>query len=675
MSEKVHEIRQVAAPSDYVRQLYSWASTYARLGWRMIPIHRALAEGLCTCPRGADCGSPGKHPILRSWRTIATTDVGTVSAWIDKYRDRMNLAIAPDKGTIVLDVDGSDGHSELASLQVDYGMLPHAPTQVTGSGGAHILLRSTQELKNAVKFRPGLDCKTTGGYIVVAPSMHVTGRQYEWSVPPCVPDALPDAPVWLTELLHGRSPPIDVESWLGRQPGAVSGENGSGRTFAVVCRVIESRPDIDLQGFMELIAAWNATCSPPWSDSELAHKFADARKKVTLAAQDALVVVGVSKSGPFLRPQDYSEILRTDPRYAGTIRWCTVRDRPIYRGEPMDSVGMTGLRADISTRYGVNTLSKSDLEDACMREAHMNPLDPLRDWTGTLRWDGVDRMPTLAKDVLGIVSDTGVTYARKTLIGAMARVLTPGCRLDTCWILIGAQGIQKSTFVRTLVDVVKLPIDALYRADRLTLDSKDAYQTIWTWALEIAEIEDFFRHDQAMIKNFLTKTEDTYRPPYAREYEAVSRKRRCFFVGTTNEDEILRDTTGNRRFWVSVCDTSRIDLQWVVEHRQQLWAQALHELRAGHQYHLTEDEDRMRESESDPHMVNSVLYEATIEYIDRNTPPTISHVELCEALLIRPEQVKAYMRGDMAAALKDAGYVRRRVGNTQTGKRWVWVRD
>lgn len=663
---------QMYAPSDYVRQLHAAAAHYAQLGWRMIPVHRAW-QGVCSCQKQAACGSPGKHPRVRDWRTSASIDIQTVDAWIGRFKEHMNLAIVPDPGTIIVDVDGDRGHSELASLQLDYGLLPQAPTQKTGGGGAHIILRTTQSPKNAVKFRPGLDCKTFGGYVVAAPSIHASGQQYEWITPLVQQTMLPSAPGFLLSLLDGVMPTVDLPVWISRQRVSVQGENGSAAAFALMCGLVEKKPTVQWEEALRLTAEWNSHCEPPWSEDELRHKFDDAVRKVgKKTTEEQSVEVGISPRGaPTLRTEDYIEIATKDPDLAGKFWWCDVRNKPMFGKEELDSHALTALRADVSRKYNVGYVNKGDLEDAVLLAAHMQRRNSLRDWMQGLLWDKVDRMPALA-GILGIEHPSGIVYARKTLIGAAKRVIVPGSRLDHVWVLVGKQGVQKSTFVRELVSVADLPISSLYRADRLQLDSKDVYGTIDCWAVEIAELEEFFRHDQALIKQFLTKTEDTYRPPYGRAYDAKTQPRRCFFIGTTNEEQILRDHTGNRRFWVSKCNTDRIDVGWVAANRTQLWAQAYSELMSGEIYHLTDAETEEHAEVAASHTYTSPLQDEVAKLIEERAYRDVTTSEIFDHLMIRVDARKPHMRNEICATLRAAGYVSKviRIGG-DTRRSWV----
>ncbi|MCK8788284.1 virulence-associated E family protein, partial [Roseomonas sp. NAR14] len=75
------------------------------------------------------------------------------------------------------------------------------------------------------------------------------------------------------------------------------------------------------------------------------------------------------------------------------------------------------------------------------------------------------------------------------------------------------------------------------------------------------------------------------RPPYGKAY--VNRPRQCILVGTTNAEEWLSDTTGNRRFWPLAC--RHADVPWIREWRNQLWAEAAAREAAGEAWWLSEE--------------------------------------------------------------------------------------
>ena len=92
-----------------------------------------------------------------------------------------------------------------------------------------------------------------------------------------------------------------------------------------------------------------------------------------------------------------------------------------------------------------------------------------------------------------------------------------------------------------------------------------------------------------VTKAFISRQEEKFRPAYNRK--EITYKRRCVFIGTTNQDAYLRDETGNRRFWPMRVGT--IDLAALKRDRDLLWAEALYRFRNGEKWYLTEEEDKL----------------------------------------------------------------------------------
>jgi putative DNA primase/helicase len=164
----------------------------------------------------------------------------------------------------------------------------------------------------------------------------------------------------------------------------------------------------------------------------------------------------------------------------------------------------------------------------------------VQDYLKSLQWDEIKRLDTLLIDYLG-AKDTAYTRAvmRKSLTAAVARAMEPGCKYDYMPILVGPQGIGKSTFLRYL--------GRQWFSDSLqTFEGKEASEMIQgIWINEIGELSGFNRSETNAVKQFLSKTEDVYREPFGKRTNPYPRH--CVFFGTTNDVEFLKDSTGNRR--------------------------------------------------------------------------------------------------------------------------------
>lgn len=270
--------------------------------------------------------------------------------------------------------------------------------------------------------------------------------------------------------------------------------------------------------------------------------------------------------------------LNEDPKLKGRIafdrmnnRIVTVDDLPWRKIRPKklsnwDDNDDAALRMYLE-HIGLN--GKDRIYDAVNNTAQRHVIHPVKDFIEAVKWDGTPRVEKLFIDYLG-AADTAYsrTVTRKTLIAAVARIYNPGCKFDYVLSLRGRQGIGKSSILQRLAGE--------WFSDSLTtMSGKDAYDQIQgVWIMELGELASMKKAEIENIKNYLSATVDKYRPAYGRRIQEFPRQ--CIFIATTNEVLFLRDSTGNRRFWVLDCP-EKAEKQWLDltdSEVHQIWAEA-----------------------------------------------------------------------------------------------------
>jgi predicted P-loop ATPase len=286
---------------------------------------------------------------------------------------------------------------------------------------------------------------------------------------------------------------------------------------------------------------------------------------------------------------------------------------------------------------------------------------PVLNYLDSLEWDHKPRLDTWLTDHLGAV-ETPYTQSigRSALIGAVARIRDPGCKVDTVPIIEGRQGLGKSSAARVLFG------DRYFSDELADLGGKDAaMQTQGVWLIEISELDAMTRSEVSRIKAFISRSTDRFRPPYGAR--VIESPRSCVFWGTTNSDAYLKDETGGRRFWP--IKAGRINIDGLAAARDQLWAEADRLYRAGAAWWIVNPEaQRIADGEQTARYQGDPWDEAIGEYLKTVTDASVAEI-LHDVLHIDIGRQSQADMNRVVRCFKARGMVRSQV---RTGDKRAW---
>ena len=239
------------------------------------------------------------------------------------------------------------------------------------------------------------------------------------------------------------------------------------------------------------------------------------------------------------------------------------------------------LRAYLRRNYA-ELKEKQLIEDYVIERASHNSFNPVKKFFESVKkcWDGKHRAATLFPKFLG-AEDSEYTHevTIKWLLGAVARVYYPGCDFQWALVLQGAQRIGKSKLAKMLGGKEGVNPNGYHWHVALKDSVDDAHAVDALQKGGIIEIEEFSaarRAEVNALKSFISADEDTRRFAYDRH--ASTRKRHGVFIVTCNDQQFLRDNTGNARFWIIKCTQkkfNRVD-GMTPEYIRQVWAEVLY---------------------------------------------------------------------------------------------------
>ena len=187
-----------------------------KYGFAVFPIHGIKQRGealACTC-HNILCENPGKHPAVSNGLKAASKDPRVIeNLWAAREGLNIGVATGAISGVFAVDIDGIVGQETMNSLPE----LPDTFTNIT-SRGKHLIFKYPNKKVFSRQNIPGqkVDIRGDGGYIVFAPSRHISGVEYSLKDPEA---QILDAPQWLLDRVcaDAKAPVVSGESVTNKQ--------------------------------------------------------------------------------------------------------------------------------------------------------------------------------------------------------------------------------------------------------------------------------------------------------------------------------------------------------------------------------------------------------------------------------------------------------------------------
>lgn len=270
--------------------------------------------------------------------------------------------------------------------------------------------------------------------------------------------------------------------------------------------------------------------------------------------------------------ENMCRILQRHERFAGKLRYDAFKNimeiKSLKKGwRDIEDHDFLNIQTEISILFPFFAkVGKDMICDAVMKVCKDNAMDSAIDYITGIKWDGVKRLDSWLSNTYGVADDI---YHQKIganwMKGLVKRIIHPGCKFDYVLVLEGAQGTKKSTSLGVLGG-------DWHCETTMGTDNKDFFMQFQGKAIiEFSEGETLNRTEVKKMKAIITTQSDKYRPAYGRV--SVDFPRRCVFAMTTNQEEYLKDETGNRR-WLPVACQKTADVEWLRDNKDQLYAEA-----------------------------------------------------------------------------------------------------
>lgn len=463
------------------------------------------------------------------------------------------------------------------------------------------------------------------------------------------------------------------------------GRNGFGHEVRLAWAGFLLRAGIDVESLVTMGNAMSAVCN----NTEVGDVRRVVESTVTSLAADGKKVKGgpqlakfigaegkavinrinewIGRDSDFIRNQNgmiiarhHGNVMRAVELLDHTLSYDEFAEQMLIDGRPLEDPQWKALYIDIETEHHFQPPQdyfRLVLEDA----AHRNRFHPVKQYLDSLSWDGVARIDTW---LITSAAADDTPYVRAIsaimLIAAVRRIRTPGAKYDEMVVWESPQGMNKSSAAQALCPNPQWFSDGIH----LNSPPKELIEaTLGKWIIEASDLAGKRKSDIDQLKAMMSRQVDgPARMAYA--HFPIQRPRHFILIGTTNSSAYLTDSTGARRFWPMA--VRRFDLEWIVKHRDQLWAEACVREAQGESIrlpetlwpHAGEEQDKRQEIDPWETILRRTLLAVAPASDGRRRVATGA---LWEALAVAPERRDRYGALRISEIMSRLGFKRTRV--------------
>ena len=518
-----------------------------------------------------------KKPIFQDWSKYChqMPEPEQVDEWCEKYPDyNIGVCLGPASGIIAFDLDTDN---EKVKQIIESHVTPSPVIRWGKKGYVGFYKFSGQR---STSFEGIMDFLSTGRQVVLPPSIHPdTKNPYQWlsfdTLTAIDKDDLPEFTDKLFQELCGKiklqCPELIKEKKLGK--GA---RNEYLKKF-----VATNWDTLEFDDIVERTIIFD----------QLAHKdkalFKDKKEFPKCKNQTEAAIQFCSSIGKTierLKEQRGEGENKTQPKKSSFNQFKYLFDyylinskKNILTGEVLQKKGKEWKAVlnmnEILKSYAIDEKYQDGKTTAHLERWCDECVEPELIVDHDTVWDKRDHVEEIFKHLkFKNISTEHATVLFKEWAANIFSRLDNGRNQNHFLIFKGAQGKGKDTLIQNLCDGFGMYFQN-FTIDRTP---KENYQTMSeSLVLNVAEFDQTAAFQVSFLKDMVTKDSAKFRAPYARLPESINFH--CSFISTCNVDDILRDSTGNRRYMIF--EVEEINWTYPKDRSRQLFAQykALHD--------------------------------------------------------------------------------------------------
>ena len=603
-----------------------------------------IEHGIPVLPATADGKLPSKTQLPGvSYQSAAITKDKAIQWFGEGGRFRgWNLSVptGPNSGVCVIDIDnknGKDGSNTWATLEAMYGELPEdTMMSKTPSGGIHIFFKHTEGfICGSNNVGEGVDTRghrkdkmIDGGHILVYPSIKEE-KPYEFLLSPDTQSyELSHVPAWVLDIMRDVRP-VAAEIEI---PDVIPQGGRDDFMYKFGLRLVaRNYSEEEIRTHMEEVGK---RLDPP--DDRMVQEKIDSvlgssiyEKQQTLQDMDLQVN---DKGRPIKNALNLLKIIRSSlfqSRFP--YKYDEFKKRIYVNSQKLDDdVHTMSMICYVEEEFGLgyhNANGPLSIYQTVIHAAmKYECFDSYKDYFMGLPRTKSDEPFNQFCELLGFdaspnSSDLRVRYLQCSLLAMVGRALEAGCKVDTIPVLCGGQGIGKSTLISELLphqdwftDDLSPDITKGGSAEKDAIMKLDGKAIVEAGEMTAFKYRGTHGHETASIKRFVSTTVDEYRTPYGRTPREYPRR---FVVwGSTNADDFLVDTTGNRRYFpIPILQDIKPAVDWLRKNRDSLWGEMVQRYFDGERWFLSIEEEEKQSELNQEFMKHDVWTDVVLQAV------------------------------------------------------------